>query len=390
MEGFNILIADNSPVYVKMFARAALEADAKATVSSATDGAGALELIRRKNYDVVVVDADIPGMELYTLLRRIIADIPKAFILVTARPSVSGDALFSEALSKGATECMTKPIYDSYIDNFAIIKRKMVEIIESAAATSAAAATQSAALTSAAAATQSAASTQSAATVFTAAAQSAAANPAATASDKNPAARVRICEGACPEIILIAASTGGPHALEVVISQLSADIPAPIMVVQHIPTHFTENLAQSLNSKSKLNVRVAQNGETVLAGNVYIAPGGTHMKLNSKKRVFLENSRPLNGVRPAADELFGSVAESFTGTGVLAVILTGMGHDGRDGLAMLKASKDCYCLVQSEKTCVVYGMPRAAAEAGYADKIMDLDKIPAEIENLCRQGRSPQ
>ena len=107
-----------------------------------------------------------------------------------------------------------------------------------------------------------------------------------------------------------------------------------------------------------------------------------HMKLDAENKIQLDDEPPINGIRPAADVLFESVAESFTESGVLAVILTGMGSDGKKGLAGLKEKQNCFCLAQSEETCVVYGMPRAAVESGLVDKILDLDKISSEIENL--------
>ena len=185
-----------------------------------------------------------------------------------------------------------------------------------------------------------------------------------------------------PGIVLVASSTGGPMALESILPKLSGDFPVPVLVVQHMLMQFIQTLANSLDMKSSLRVKVAENRETISAGSVYIAPGGVHMKLDSRKRIRFDESPPINGVRPAADILFESVAESFTAQGVLAVILTGMGRDGVNGLARLKEKHKCFCLAQSEETCVVYGMPRAVVEAGYADMILDLDKIPAEIELL--------
>ena len=106
------------------------------------------------------------------------------------------------------------------------------------------------------------------------------------------------------------------------------------------------------------------------------------MKLDANDRILLEDSPPRNGVRPAADILFDSVAESFSGKNVLAVILTGMGNDGKKGLASLKQKRNCLCFVQSEETCVVYGMPFAAVEAGLADKIVGINELSAEMESL--------
>ena len=183
-------------------------------------------------------------------------------------------------------------------------------------------------------------------------------------------------------IVLIAASIGGPVALENILPKLGKGFPAPILIVQHMPAHFSEILADTLDHKSRLKVKVAENMDNVEKGTVYIAPGGTHMKLDGKNRIYLDGSPPVNGTRPAADELFSSVADSPGITGVLAVILTGMGSDGAKGLAELKKKRACFCLAQSEKTCVVYGMPRAAAENGLADKILDLDEIPVEMESF--------
>lgn len=183
-------------------------------------------------------------------------------------------------------------------------------------------------------------------------------------------------------IVLIAASIGGPAALENILPKLKKDFPAPILIVQHMPAHFSEILAGTLGHKSELRVKVAENTETVEKGTVYIAPGGVHMKLDRKNRIYLDGSPPVNGICPAADALFASVADCFSGAGVLAVILTGMGNDGVKGLAELKKKQTCFCLAQSEKTCVVYGMPCAAAESGLADMILDLDEIPFAMQNF--------
>jgi len=186
-----------------------------------------------------------------------------------------------------------------------------------------------------------------------------------------------------PEIVLIAASTGGPLALNNILSNMRSDFPVPILVVQHIPSYFTETLAHHLDNKSHLKVKIAEDRETVTASTVYLAPGGMHMKLDIENKIKLDDSPPISGLRPAADVLFESVAKSFSFSRVLVVILTGMGSDGKKGLASLKAKKDCLCLAQSEETCVVYGMPRCAVESGLVDKVLDLEKISHEIESLC-------
>jgi len=236
---------------------------------------------------------------------------------------------------------MTKPIYDSYNENFETIKAKMSDIIgvkrnrETSKPSTGSAKTK-----------------------------------------KIPAKTFR------PQIILIAVSTGGPRALETIIPALRPDISVPVLIVQHMPPHFIETLAGRLNTKSVLRVKVAEDGEGISGGTVYLAPGGVHTRINSDNILYLDDSPPINGVRPAADALFESVAEDFAGTRVLTVILTGMGQDSLRGLIKLKDKKRCYCIAQSEKTCVVYGMPRAVIEEGLVDKILDLDEIAHEIDRF--------
>jgi len=346
MNELEILIADYSLVYTKMFIRAVTEADKAASVSSVTNGDEALTLINHKNYDIIIIDAEIPGTGLIELIKTILLKNPMVYILAIARPSVSNNNLFREALSNGATECMTKPIYKSYGENFYAVKLKMRYILKKMKNN-----------------------------------RSENIIKPETVSVKT---RKTVRKDAFhPEIVLIAASTGGPLALNSILPKLRDDFPVPVLVVQHIPSYFTETLAHHLNNKSGLKVKIAENREIVTAGTVYMAPGGVHMKLNAENKIKLDDSPPVNGLRPAADVLFESVAESFSGSKVLVVILTGMGNDGKKGLAGLKAKRDCFCLAQSEETCVVYGMPRSAVESGFADKILDLDKILHEIESLC-------
>jgi len=343
MEDLRILIADNSSLYKKMFPDAIKEADKKASVTCVATSGEASGMVERQDYDIIVIDAEIPGDGALELIQAIKKDIPKAYIMVTARPSAGNDKLFEDALSKGAAECMVKPIYDSYGDNFNIIKARMQVVIEHA--------------------------------------RDARAKKDDNAADGPVKNAVKEDEFR-PEIVLIAASTGGPFALESIIPMMREDFPVPVLIVQHMPANITENLAQNLDSKSRIKVKVAEHREDMTAGTVYLAPGGTHMKLGAKSKIRLDDSPPIHGVRPSADALFESVAEHFTGSGVLVIVLTGMGSDGKEGIEFLKKRKKCFCLTQSERTCVVYGMPRAVEEEGLADKVLDLEDILPEIESL--------
>ncbi|MCL2009570.1 MAG: hypothetical protein FWG71_03365 [Synergistaceae bacterium] len=326
-------------MYKKMFGRAAAELDKNAAVTCVDNGYEALDNLKRRGYDIVVIDIEVSGLGA-ELLEPFMQEAAKALVLVTARPSSVSGKLCAEAMAKGAFDYMIKPVYNSYDENFDLVKRRMSDVFKVAYEERGKKGFQ----------------------------------PGAE-PEKNAFK---------PKIVLIAVSTGGPSALKSILTRLRGDFSVPILVVQHIAPQFTEHLARHLNHKSSLKVKVAENKETVTAGTVYIAPGGTHMKLNAENKITLDGSPPVNGLRPAADALFESVAESFTESGVLAVILTGMGNDGQKGLVALKEKQDCYCLAQSKKTCVVYSMPYAALESGLADKILDLDKIPAEMERLTR------
>lgn len=195
--------------------------------------------------------------------------------------------------------------------------------------------------------------------------------------------------GFAPELLVLAASTGGPVALEQIIGALKKDFAIPIIVVQHMPRHFTAAFAKALNRKSQLLVKEAQDGDVLEAGVVYIAPGGCHLKLNPKRKgaLMLSDEAPINGVRPAVDVLLWSIAESSFINSLLVVILTGMGSDGLAGLQQLHQQKQAYCLIQDEGTSIVYGMPLRIAEAELADEVLPLSKIAARLSALVRKEK---
>lgn len=182
-------------------------------------------------------------------------------------------------------------------------------------------------------------------------------------------------------IVAIGTSTGGPRALHEVICSLPHDLPAPVLVVQHMPPKFTKSLAQRLDSFSPLKVVEAEQGEKVRAGVVYIAPGGSHMVMeqdSSGYRIKLTQEPPRNGHRPAVDVLFESLVP-FKQLKRHAVIMTGMGSDGAKGMAALAESGAVTTIAEAEETCVVYGMPRCAVENGSAKLIVPLQQIAPNV-----------
>ncbi len=181
-------------------------------------------------------------------------------------------------------------------------------------------------------------------------------------------------------VVAIASSTGGPRALEAIIPKLPADLPAGVVVAQHMPSGFTAVMADRLNSLSALTVREAAEGDLVAQGEVLIAPGGQHLLINGRKRVMSSNAPPVWGVRPAADILMTSAAEAF-GAACIGVVLTGMGQDGARGVSLIHQAGG-KTIAQDEATCVVYGMPKAAVELGGIDVVVPLPKIAKTIAQL--------
>jgi two-component system chemotaxis response regulator CheB len=187
-------------------------------------------------------------------------------------------------------------------------------------------------------------------------------------------------EGRRAEVVAIATSTGGPPALQAIIPRLPQGLDSAILVVQHMPAGFTRSLAERLAVRSALPVREAQDGEPVRPGNVLIAPAGRHMKLRKRGgavRVWLDDEPRAALHRPSADVLMASVARVY-GPRALGIVLTGMGSDGAEGLRAMRAAGG-RTLVESEETSIIYGMPKAALEAGAAERSVPLDRVADEI-----------
>jgi two-component system chemotaxis response regulator CheB len=183
-----------------------------------------------------------------------------------------------------------------------------------------------------------------------------------------------------PKVVVIGVSTGGPTALATILPHLPAGFPLPILVVQHMPALFTRLLAERLCTTCRLPVKEASQGDRVDAGRILIAPGDFHLRVASRGgevQANLDQSPPQNFCRPAVDALFSSIADVYGGA-VIAVILTGMGHDGLRGVELLKA-RGASILAQNEASSVVWGMPGAVVNAGLADCVLPLDLVVPEI-----------
>lgn len=183
------------------------------------------------------------------------------------------------------------------------------------------------------------------------------------------------------KLLAIGTSTGGPAALQKILTAVPAGFPVPILVVQHMPASFTPSFAQRLDALCNVTVKQADNGDILVPGTVYIAPGGVQMlvgKNGGGMKLVIEEAQAEQTYKPSVDITFSSLANVYS-SGVLAMVLTGMGADGREGVRQLK-QKGATVWAQDEASCVVYGMPMAVAEAGLADAVLSLDEIASSLE----------
>ncbi|USG67945.1 chemotaxis response regulator protein-glutamate methylesterase [Brevibacillus ruminantium] len=185
------------------------------------------------------------------------------------------------------------------------------------------------------------------------------------------------------KLVVLGTSTGGPKALQAVLTSLPAEFPAPIAIVQHMPAGFTKSLAQRLDSLCAIRVTEVMDGEWLESGTAYIAPGGYHFEVqqvNGRLQAKLHQQEPRGGHRPSVDILFESVSR-LTKVDKWAIIMTGMGNDGTKGLKQMKDLGHVTSIIEDESSCVVFGMPRAAIQAGLADNVVPLHSI---AETLCK------
>ncbi|WP_294152313.1 chemotaxis response regulator protein-glutamate methylesterase [uncultured Selenomonas sp.] len=194
-----------------------------------------------------------------------------------------------------------------------------------------------------------------------------------------PAPNVKASGAGSGKLVAIGTSTGGPQALQSVITRLPGDLPCGVVVVQHMPPGFTKSLANRLDSLSKVSVKEAEDGDVIEPGHVYIAPGNYHMRVaseGSKRKIVLSQDPPVGNHRPAVNVLYDSVAP--VGKNLVAVIMTGMGCDGTEGMKKIKAQGG-YSIAQDESTSVVYGMPKSVVDAGLADEVRPVTDIARAI-----------
>jgi len=358
-----VLVVDDS-VVIRRLVSDGLSLDETVEVCGiAANGKIALQKIPQCNPDIVTLDIEMPEMDGLQTIKEIRKSYPRLPVIMFSTLTERGATATLEALSLGASDYVTKPAnVGSVATGAKRIQEDLLPKIKSLCGIHAGP------VAGAPAATR-AVSTQ---------------RPAAATPARVPAA----AGTQAIEILAIGCSTGGPNALADVIPQLPAELPVPVVIVQHMPPLFTKMLAERLNSKSKIKVVEGQAGMVLQPGTAYLAPGDYHMVLQRKgvqTLLSLNQDPPENSCRPAVDVLFRSVV-SLYGNAVLGVILTGMGQDGLRGCELLHDAGG-QILAQDETSSVVWGMPGFVAKAGLADRVLSLSVIAQEmIRRIVRSG----
>ena len=341
-ERIRVLVVDDSALMRKLIPAILARDSSIEVVGTAMDGAFALKKIEELKPDVVTLDLEMPRMDGMETLRLIMQRAPLPVILFSTHSKEGGYATF-KALAIGAVDFLAKP-KDAAAGRLEEIADRLIAKIKVA--------------------------------------KRAAGRKLPPALIEEVAAPKKGIRATLPprRVIAIGISTGGPNALQFVLSQIPADFQSTIVIVQHMPEGFTEMFAKRLDECCALEVHEARSGDLLLAGRVLICPGNRHMMLRRMPRgdmVVLSDGPPVNGHRPSADVLFHSLAQEF-GLTAVGVLMTGMGDDGAEGLGAIKAAGGM-TIAQSEDTCVVSGMPRAAILKGYANKIIPLDGLGAYL-----------
>jgi len=335
--GFKVLVVDDSAFMRKIISDVLNNHPQIGIVETASNGQAALKKIREFEPDVITLDIEMPimnGIETLQEIRKI-KNIP---VIMCSSLTKSGAEITIQALELGAFDFIEKPESVSG-DKIKNLEKTLLDKVLLAIS-----------------------------------------SKRTFLKRIEPQIRPNLLNfqtGKKNKILLIASSTGGPQALKEVIPYLPEDIPAKILMVQHMPEKFTEMFAQRLDKMSKITVKEAKEGDMLVRGQALLAPGNYHMTVTEKGTVTLNQEPTVLGVRPCADITIASAAKIYQ-KDVICVVLTGMGHDGTMGASVVKKYGG-YCIVEEESTCIVYGMPKSVVVAGHADEIVPIHKIAESI-----------
>lgn len=345
-----VLIVDDSALIRSLLTEIINRQPDMTVVGAAPDPYAARELVREKNPDVMTLDVEMPRMDGIEFLEKLMRLHPMPVLMVSTLTE-KGAEVTMRALELGAVDFVTKP----KLDIGKGIQEGAKELCEK----------------------------------IRIAARARVRRVARVHSVSDGASRVPLSLGgraSTEKLIIIGASTGGTEAIKDVLIQLPPDSPG-ILITQHMPPGFTKSFANRLNSLCRIGVKEAEHGERVLPGHAYIAPGDWHLKVGKSGANYvalLDNGPPVNRHRPSVEVLFLSAAQ-HVGRNALGVMLTGMGKDGASAMREMKQA-GAYNLAQDEASCVVFGMPKAAIDAGGVDEVVSLPAISRRMVELLSQG----
>lgn len=336
---------DASILYRRMIEAAILSIFPKAVIHQVVTAAEAAAMLSAGPYQLVMLDTNTDGGGALRLIKHIREAYPHVHVVLMGKTSRSERVMEAAAMELGVRAYMVKPIREDYESNMSAIHRYIAQLLGEISGK-----------------------------------QKTPNRPLACGQETKTAGTSPVA------LVVMTASTGGPSAIEAVLTTITDAACPPLLIVQHMPAAFTKGMAEGLAHKCALVVKEAEEGDLPCPGYAYIAPGGTHMMVKPSGRIGLVKTPFVNGVRPSADVLFTSVADVHRGEGIVAAILTGMGKDGADGVQRLKTLCDCHCIAQSKDTCVVYGMPREVVERGLADQQLAPRAIGGLLHRISSEG----
>ena len=345
----NILVVDDSALMRRVICDI-IDSDSTFQAKDVCrDGLEAYEKLKTTTYDAVVLDINMPRMDGLELLQKLQQDGIKATVIVVSTLTTKGADVTIRAMELGAVDFITKPcnIIEAKSDEF---RRRILQMLK--------------------------------AVIRSDDAKVQAAETVKDSPIKMPKKLERTGTSGKKVLVALACSTGGPKALQSVIPYLPRDLNAPMVLVQHMPIGFTKSMADRLNELSDIEVREAEEGDVLKKGCVYVAPGGKHMEIKKQadgSHVVRLNEEPaIGGLRPCANVTYESLRTSGYDE-IVCVVLTGMGSDGTGGILSLNSKKKIYVISQDAASCVVYGMPKAIADAGVVDEVVPLTEIAHTI-----------